>query len=339
MQKRFLIIRFSSMGDVILTTALVRCLRKAYPDCIIDFVVKKQFAEVLEGNPHINSLFFYNSDNKNELKNLISELKNNNYSHIIDIQKNIRSLTLRLKVPAKYKWKYSKHVVKRFMLIKFKINLYGKSVVPVYQRYFKAVEKLSVKYDGLGTEMFPSKSNIDKVSKWFEENGASQSRCLALAPGAYWDNKRWLPEYYIALANDLLTNKFDCVVLMGGKGEKELCEHIAGKINGKVLNASGIFSIGQSAAVLSFCKVLVSNDTGLLHMAQSVKTPVVGIFGPTSKELGFYPYGDKSRVAEVDEPCRPCTQMGKNHCPRKHFRCMKNISVAEVKKLVLAFSR
>lgn len=330
---KFLIIRFSSIGDIILATPLIRCLRAAFPHAQIDFLVKKEFASVLSGNPHItNIITFDKSDNRAELRRIRMQVLFTRYSMVFDIQKNIRSMIIGIGAKTGVAG-FSKKLLARELLIRFKKNTY-KEIKPVFLRYFEAVETLGVKYDGNGTEVFPSEIEKGLVETILNQNNITQaSPILVIAPGAQWENKRW-PADKFAKAADIYCSKTKAqVVLIGGETDIEICKLVQNHLKTDSLNLAGKLSLMGSAAMLGKAALVITNDTGMLHMAQAMKAPVVAVFGPTTRELGFFPLPEKSRVAEIEIQCRPCTQKGLHHCPEKHFRCMNDIRPETVAKL------
>jgi len=322
---KFLIIRFSSIGDIILTTPLVRCLRAKYPGAQIDFLVKKEFAVVLSGNPHINNILtFDKKDSRNELKRIRMHIIFSRYSVIFDIQKNIRSMLI-CAGSGTGVIGFSKKILARDLLIRFKINIY-KEVKPVFLRYFESVETLGVEYDGKGTEVYPQAEDTEKIAEILTHNNiASGSRILVVAPGAQWENKRWTTSGFAVAADTFCTQSGAEAVLIGGPGDVGICNSVQLQMKTSSLNLAGKLSLMESAALLGKAAMVFTNDTGMLHMAQAMKAPVVAVYGPTIRELGFFPLPENSRVAETEISCRPCTQKGLHSCPKKHFRCMNDI--------------
>jgi len=330
---KFVIIRFSSIGDVILTTPLVRCLRAKFPDAQIDFLVKKEFAVVLSQNPHLSNIITFDKKaGKGELSRIRKFVKQNNYTHILDIQRNIRSVFITAGSGAIVSG-FSKKLLERDLLIRFGKNIY-KEIKPVYLRYFESAEALSVKYDGKGTEVFPALSETEKVTGILDQHAiASGTPVLVIAPGAQWENKRWPVQAY-ATASDTFCNRTGAYpVLIGGPGDVEICNQVRDLMKTPSLNLAGKLSLMGSASLLGISKMVFTNDTGMLHMAQAMKTPVVAVYGPTTRELGFFPLPGNSKVAEIDISCRPCTQKGLHSCPKKHFRCMIDLKPEIVSNL------
>jgi lipopolysaccharide heptosyltransferase II len=332
---KFLIIRFSSIGDVILSTPLIRCLRAKFPECHIDFLVKKEFSVVLSQNPHISkTITFDKKAGKGELNRIRRLVRNNKYTHILDIQGNIRS-TLISAGSGATKSGFSKKLLARDILIRFGKNIYS-DIKPVYLRYFEAAHDFNLQYDGQGTEVFPDIVEEGAVSEILKQNNyCTGTPLLVIAPGAQWENKRWTTAGFADAADTFCLQTGASAVLIGGPGDIEICNLVKAAMKMPSLNLAGKLSLMGSASILGKASIVFTNDTGMLHMAQAMKAPVVAVYGPTTRELGFFPLPDKSRVAETDISCRPCTQKGLHHCPKKHFRCMNDIKPEMVSKLAL----
>jgi heptosyltransferase-2 len=223
------------------------------------------------------------------------------------------------------------------MLIWFKINLY-RHIKPVYERYFDSVSDFGIHYDKQGTVIHIPASKQEKVRIMLSDAGYAFSTPLVIiCPSATYFNKRWKPEGFIETAHHLIKEKSAFVVIHGGSEDTALCQQISEAIGERSISMAGLLSLSESAALLKFGTLVIANDSGLLHLAQSQKVPVVGIYGPTTRELGYFPVDMKSTVIETDISCRPCTHNGLNRCPRKHFRCMNDISAEHVIKAALQY--
>ncbi|MFA5972003.1 MAG: glycosyltransferase family 9 protein [Lentimicrobiaceae bacterium] len=330
---KFLIIRFSSIGDVILTTPLVRSLRAKYPAARIDFLVKKEFSIVLSQNPHLSNIITYDTKAaKGELAGIRKRIRENEYTHILDIQRNIRSILITTGSTA-IVTSFSKKLLARDILIRFGKNIY-KEIKPVYLRYFESAAALGAEYDGKGTEVFPAANEEVKVIEILKQNNIVPGMpILVIAPGAQWENKRWLAEGFAAAANTFCMKAGAYPVLIGGPGDIDTCTRVQNLMKLPSLNLAGKLNLMGSASLLGKAAMVFTNDTGMLHMAQAMKAPVVAVYGPTTRELGFFPLPENSRVAEIDISCRPCTQKGLHHCPKKHFRCMNDLKPEVVSNL------
>ncbi len=307
--KKILIIRLSSMGDILLATPLIRSIKKQNPTIQIDFLLKKEFVELLENNPHLTNIYEYSNESSAK-KELVTSLKLNKYDFVIDLQNNNRSRELTLKLNYKT-FHFKKNNVKKFLLVHFKINLL-KSAPPISVRYAKAA---SINLDTEGLDLFTE--NIANSSLKLNE------KYIGLCPGAKHFTKRWPKEYFIELGKMLETKGYK-VILFGGPDEMEITNEIAIQLDGS-LNLCNE-SILQTAANMKMCKAIYTNDSGTMHLACAVKVPVVAFFGSTVKEFGFYPYKTQNVVLEIKNlPCRPCTHIGRKSCPLNHFKCMTEI--------------
>jgi heptosyltransferase-2 len=325
--KKILIIRLSSMGDVILASPLIRAIKARYPNATIDFAVKKEFASLVQNNPHIHNLIRVDTSRMDES---ITAIRQNGYDWIVNIQKSSRASQL-LKGSGKARvTTYNKQRVNRFLLIRFKWNVY-KHIKPVIERYFEAAAAFHIRYDGQGTEVFYTREEETKIQQIMLEQGIGPNDpYITLCPGAKHKNKQWDPDGFVALAQQINQQLGTRLVLLGGPDDKEVCKHIQSKLHVPVINLAGKLSLLESAALLKKSSWVVTNDSGLMHLAQSQKTPVVAIFGPTVKEFGFYPLPGNATVVETSLACRPCTKMGADACPKGHHRCMKDISADRV---------
>lgn len=335
---KILVVRLSSIGDIILTTPLLRSLKNAFPDARITFVIKKQFEELLAFCPYIDELVTFDKKKGfGGLNKLKTYLGNQHFDLFLDIHKNWRSRYLRYGLHAKSIRSYRKLIFKRTLLIWFKINLYGK-VKPVYERYFDSVKDLGLKYDGQGTEIHTADSISKKVREILAGKGYDFTKPLVIiCPSANHYNKRWNPSGFVVTAQHLIREKSAFVVVHGGVEDTKLCSEISNSIGHQACSLAGSLSLAESASLLQFSRLVIANDTGLLHMAQSQKRPVIGIYGPTTRELGYFPIEKDSTVIEIPVSCRPCTHNGLESCPKKHFRCMNEITPEMVIQAALSY--
>jgi ADP-heptose:LPS heptosyltransferase len=330
---KILVIRLSSMGDVILTSHLIRILKKSYPEAQIDFAVSKQYSEIYKYNPNISNIFEYDKSLPNskiiELRNEF--LKSNGiekYDLIIDLQRNIRSMNLRNGIYNKLV-KVKKHRLNKLSLVYFKNGLMNptKSIPEIY---LESLSELGIKDDGKGLELWlPEEKDYDKYPPEIRNTNKNIER-IAIAPGAFHFTKRWLPEGFTGLIIKL-KEKFNAeIILIGGKSDIEICGQIKSGVNFKVSDYSGSESIIETARLIDSCDLLITNDTGVMHIAAARQVPVVAIFGSTIAAFGFSPFRVPNIIIEKQVPCRPCTHIGRDSCPKKHFNCMKLISAEDV---------
>ncbi len=317
---KILIIRLSSLGDILLSTPVLRSIKKKYPEAVIDFVVKKDFKDSVLFNPNLSRIYVYDKD---RLERLAAELNSRSYNLIIDIQNNFRSRALTRLLNTKT-LRFKKPAIKKMMLVWFKINLLGE-IKTIPERYAAAS---NVALDDRGLDLFLPHDILPSLDP--------QKRYIGFCPGAKHFTKRWLSEYFVEVGNGLVKSGY-IIVLFGGEAEKELCTELSAKINGciNMQNDNNLFHI---AANMKLCKLIISNDSGLMHTAAAVGTPVAAIFGSTVREFGFAPYGVKNLILENKSlSCRPCSHIGKSGCPKGHFNCMKEIRPQFVLKSVEKF--
>jgi lipopolysaccharide heptosyltransferase II len=257
------------------------------------------------------------------LAGLASELRARRYTHLLDLHDSFRTRLLRALVPGRWRT-YPKHRVARSALIHAKRNLYADSR-PVPERYFSAARDLDVKPDGDPPELFWAPEAGREVDDWLAIRSPTQHRALiALAPGAAHATKRWPQEHWLALVQLLIAQGFD-IALVGGAEDIVASTAISNAAPEQVLNAAGRFGLQGTAALLQRAAAVVSGDTGVMHMATAVGTPVVGLFGPTVEPFGFFPYTARARVVELALDCRPCSSKGGPRCPLGHHRCMRDM--------------
>jgi lipopolysaccharide heptosyltransferase II len=313
-----LAVRLSSIGDVLLTTPLLRAIRRRHPAARITVLTKLVHAPLLSHNPHVNQVLAIGSNRG--VAGIGAELRANRYTHKLDLHDSLRTRMLHLLVPGRWRT-YPKHRIARALLIHTKKNRYRDSR-PVAERYFDAARDLDVAPDGAPPDLFLSPEAVREAAEWLDRSGLAAKRPLiALAPGAAHATKRWPLDRWHVLVGRILTEGCD-VVLVGGNHDVALGEVLAAKAPGRVVNAAGQLGLQGTGAILQRARVLVSGDTGVMHMATAVETPVVALFGPTVRPFGYFPYSARSQVVELALSCRPCSSKGSSRCPLGHHRCL-----------------
>jgi lipopolysaccharide heptosyltransferase II len=311
-----LAIRFSSIGDILLTTPLLRAIRHRFPGGRITMVTKEQYVPLLSNNPHLDRVVGLAPNQT--LRALAAELRQERYTHRLDLHGSLRSVALRALVRGRWST-YPKHRIARAMLIRAKRDRY-RDRRPVAERYFSAAKELEVTPDGAPPDLVVGPEAEREAAEWLIASGLAGGRpIVALAPGAAHATKRWPLEHWGRLIDRLVQNGFG-VALVGGPADAARAATLAG--SPAVANAAGRLGLQGSAALLRRAAAAVSGDTGVMHMATAVRTPVVALFGPTVRAFGFAPYSDRSRVVELQLSCRPCSSQGGPRCPLGHHRCM-----------------
>jgi heptosyltransferase-2 len=321
-----LAVRFSSIGDVLLITPLLRALRRRHPEGRITVLTKSAFAPLLEDNPNVDALITLRTDDS--LPALAGRIRAGGFTHLLDLHDNLRSRVLRALVPGPWRG-YPKYRTARALLIHGKRDRYPLHR-PVAERYFAAARGLEVRPDGEPPEFFLGASAVGEVDRWVEHLGLGASRpLLAVAPGAAHATKRWPVEHWRALVDRSVAAGMD-VVVVGGAADTAIAEQVAAGRGSRSVSAAGTFGLQATGAVLRRAKALVSGDTGVMHMATGVGTPVVALFGPTVEAFGFFPYTRRAVVLQVDLACRPCSSKGGPVCPLGHHHCLVNIPPDDV---------
>jgi lipopolysaccharide heptosyltransferase II len=325
-----LVVRLSSIGDILLTTPLLRIVKQKFPQATLDFVTKLQFADLLAHNRHISQLFLFDSSGGwRALRKQKKLLTAKQYDLVLDLHKNWRSLFLTIGL-GKKRISFPKYYWKRWVLLHCGINLY-KRVVPVYQRYFSRLGSWGIEDDHAGLEFILSAEAQNWAEDFFRQNNLRQDgTVIALAPGAGFATKKWPAQNYCRLA-EFSIKETDCqILLLGSEKDRHASLLIRQVAAQRIHDLAAKTSLMQTGALLQKCKLLVCNDSGLMHMATALNVPLLAIFGPTTKELGFFPAGDSQVIEYHGLVCRPCTHIGSEKCPAGHFRCMLEITPEQV---------
>lgn len=314
-----LLVRFSSIGDILLTTPLIRALARRHPDAKLVYVTKRAMAPLVTEHPSVAEVVSLEPDES--VRHLAQRLRALVPTHGLDLHASLRSVALRLLVHCSWSG-FAKHKFARSVLISTKVDLYGPPM-PVAERYFEAARSLDVRPDGQPPQFFLSAGARDRVDRWLVEKGLANASVAALAPGAAHATKRWPIAHWIALAQRLRAAGY-AVVAVGGPDDRGLAQQVAPD------SPAGEFSLQETGALLARARVVVSGDTGVMHMATGVGTPVVALFGPTVEQFGFFPYRAPSIVMQRDLTCRPCSSSGTPECPLGHHRCLADLPAADV---------
>ncbi len=323
---RILLVRLSSMGDVILTTPLVRALRRRHPGAELTYLVKRPFAPLVSDHPALDRVIAYDPARRS-LLDLAAELRRLRFTHCLDLHGSLRSRALHWLVPGRWR-EYSKRRLPREVLIRFKRDTY-RDRVPEPERFFEAATGLDVRPDGDPPEIFTHPEADARADAWLRDQGLADARPVALVPGAAHATKRWPVESWSALAARLGAAGHALLVL-GGPDYAAECRAIAEAGGRRARSAAGAFGLQETAAALRRSALCVAGDTGVMHMASATRTPIVLLLGPTVGEFGFLPYHARITVLERDLPCRPCSAQGGPRCPLGHHRCLRDIAPDEV---------
>ena len=314
--QKVLIIRFSSLGDIVLTSPIIRCVKNQV-HCKIHFLTKVQYSQILDSNPHIDRLIIL-KDNINET---IKDLKSENYSHVIDLHNNLRSFRIKIHLRGVV-LNYKKQKFKRFLLLYFGLNSLKEHVV---DRYFNCVKKLNVKNDNNGLDYFLNKKTFVNIQK--------HDPFLVWCIGASFEQKTLSVSQIVNVCNNLSAR----VLLIGGHQELSKGDLIVkNSTNTNIDNFCGRLSIDESAYLIKHSSLVLTNDTGFMHIAAAFKKNIISFWGCTKPSLGFYPYMTKNKCLHIvfNEFAKPCSKHG-NFCRIRKDGCIKNLKSEKINDSIL----
>ncbi|WNB17131.1 glycosyltransferase family 9 protein [Marivirga arenosa] len=327
---KVLILRFSSIGDIVLTTPVIRAIKLQLDDVEVHYATKRAYANILENNHYVDKVHVL----EDKIDDLIQDLKAENYDYIVDLHNNLRSriIKLRLNKPSK---SFQKLNFEKWLMVNLKVDkLPNKHIV---DRYMEAASELGVKKDQFGLDYFiPEKDEIEK--EWLPES--HQKEYVAYVIGAQHNTKKLPFKRMVELCDKI--NK--PIVLVGGPDDAKMGERVEdffkktdfsepyeekltelGK-KAKVFNSCGKFNLNQSASIVKGATYVFTHDTGLMHIAAAFKKNIFCIWGNTIPMFGMYPYKTKFTILENNKVnCRPCSKIGYQKCPKGHFNCMNKI--------------
>lgn len=323
---KILVIRFSSLGDILLTTPVLRCLKLQRPDFSIHFVTKQEWAPLVERNPYVDKVHVLFRD----FPSLVQELKAERFDGILDLHGSLRSRRLCF-VMGKKAWRFNKQNVLKALIVHFKIK---RSVRHVVWRYIEACQQWGVCYDGQGLDFLISEDEYNFSKGLLPE--AFRPGFIAVTVGARHFTKTMPPEKLSVLLNTINRP----VALLGGRAEAEVASGLLKQLRCPAVHLAGRLPLGMSAAILQQAAGVLAHDTGLMHMAAALRKPMVVLWGSTTPALGMYPLypeGQQHLVGYSEVPglpCRPCHKIGRSRCPRGHFACMQRQDPEAIRQLL-----
>lgn len=324
---KILIIRFSSIGDIVLTTPVIRVLKKQLKDVELHYATKVEYRQLVESNPHVDKVHVL----EKSLSDLIKPLKEEKFDYIIDLHNNSKSLLIKSLLRTKSS-SFKKLNIEKWLAVNLKFNMLPNR--HIVDRYVDTVKSLGVKMDQTGLDYFiPHKDVVE--DDWLPEE--YRHDLVVFAIGAKFGTKR-LPKERIIEVCDKINKP---VILLGGKEDEEVGQYITDFFEKKnknepyekglkdlnkktiVFNGCGKFNLNQSASIIKKSIAVFTHDSGLMHIASAFEKHVYSIWGNTVPEFGMYPYRTKFTVFENNSlTCRPCSKIGHNECPVGHFNCM-----------------
>ena len=324
---KVLIIRFSSIGDIVLTTPVVRCIKQQVPGVELHYLTKNSFKSILAGNPYIDKINLLHDD----LNAIISILKAEHFDYIIDLHHNLRTLKVKRALRGAKAYSFKKLNVQKWILTALKINIMPR--VHIVDRYLNTAKILGIKNDGLGLDYFiPLEEEVSQQ----DIPAAHSLGFIGIVIGAALPTKQ-LP---IAKLQQLCSEINHPIILLGGPEDRNMGEEIAAIDPVKIYNSCGKFSLNESADLVRQAKLIITHDTGLMHIAAAFKKKIISVWGNTVPAFGMTPYfGDATQPVDYMEvkglACRPCSKIGYQRCPLGHFKCMNQQDVSQMVKLAM----
>lgn len=332
---KILVIRFSSIGDIVLISPVLRCIRAQRPEAEIHLLTKQVFAPVVSSNPNIDKIHYLEDD----LAKTITTLKAEHFDYVADLHHNLRTARVKSALGVKETYSFPKLNVQKWAYVNLKLNLLpDQSIV---ERYFEAVKPLGIVNDGQGLDYF-----IPELCKVTNDD----------IPTSHW------PGYVAAvIGGSYVTKKFPIekwqsfcaevpfpVILLGGPDDREEGRLIADQDPIKIYNSCGKFNLNESAHLIERARVVVTNDTGLMHIAAAFNRPVISLWGNTAPDFGMFPYYGSNNLKTRISPksvlmenrklsCHPCSKLGYGKCPKGHFKCMMELDVIRIVENVKKF--
>lgn len=320
---KILIIRLSSIGDVVLTTPVIRCLKRQLPSAELHFLCKPGMRAVVETNPYVDDVHTFRKDDAS----LVRRLRDEDFDYVVDLQKNRRSRRICRRLHRPYA-AFPKLNLRKLLLVLFKWNCMPD--VHIVDRYFRAVARLGVKNDGLGLDFFTEEKDVQELKRF-----PLPEAYVALAVGSQHATKQ-LP---FEKMDEIIGGSRLPVVLLGDSRDALIAGRLQARHSGHCLNLCGQLSLRASAACVAGAHTVLTGDTGLMHIAAAFGKRTVSVWGNTVPALGMYPYMPRHPenaliVENKDCPCRPCSKLGHARCPHEHFRCMNGIPAARIINLL-----
>ncbi len=327
--RRILLIRLSSLGDIILTTPVLRLLRETYPTARIDYMLKAEFQDLLRSHPCVDRLLPV--DTRRPLWHAIRLLRETQYDLVLDLHRTLRSFWLYACSRTRRRFAYCKYTWRRALFVHGKWNTLS-DTPPVPERYASPLRRLGVTGPLPQTEIHVDEESQLAVERHLADMDlpTGARRYIAVAPGSRWQTKQWPVERFAAAAQALAARNHATIVILGDRYDRPLVQTFRQGVTVPVIDTVGQLPLMQTAALLQQCHLLLCNDSGLMHMATALRVPVVAVFGPTVREFGFYPFQAAAEVVSHSLPCRPCTTKGAKRCPRGHHDCMQQIAPEQV---------
>ena len=321
-QQTFLVIQTAFLGDLVLATAVVEKLKSCYPQSKIDFLVKKENANVLANNPNLNRVYTFDKDKKYaELFRLLKEIRSQKYSYVINLQRFASTGFLTAFSGGNQTVGYNKNPFSLLFSKRISHKVDGRHEV---ERNQLLIESITDNLPAM-PKIYPSTVDFDFVDRF------TNAPFVTIAPASVWFTKQWPFKKWVELILNIQPGIK--VYLLGGPSDIDLCQSISALLQNRknIEILAGKLTILQSGALMKFAQMNFVNDSGPMHLASAMNAPVTAIYCSTVPEFGFGPLSDIKKIVEYKGlACRPCGLHGLKSCPLGHFKCAENIGFKEV---------
>ena len=330
---KILLVRFGSLGDAVLVTATFGPLREHFPDAEIWLLTKSRYAELFENDPRLSGVLRW--DPEGSFRKQMAALRGMGFDLCVDLHANLRSRLVGGFLPAKCIRYRKRRLARMAMVYAKRLPVRARTVLDLYGA---PLSRMGIEREADCPRIFLDASTVSKVTQDLERRGVrEEDEVVGVHPGARWETKRWEAKGFAQVCDRLLENGRKCL-LLGDEGDTPFVQEVVGRMSRVPIVLAGELGLRELTAVIQRCRVLLCNDSGPMHIATAVGTPVVAIFGPTHPKLGFAPVGEHDAVLTADLSCSPCSLHGEKACKFSHRRCMEAILpdqvMAEVERIV-----
>ena len=321
-----LVLRLSSVGDIVLTEPVVAALRESFPGAAIGCVVKAQFRDLVASHPALSCVHVLDTSSSGGTASLVREIRDARYSAVVDLHRNARTARIVRASGIPVRTAYHKRELRDAVRVRLLRRPFRASKLLV-QRYLDALGPLGVHAPCVRPRLYVGDRDAEAGREFLGRSGVGAEPFVAVVPGSMWATKRWSSGNYARLSAGLISDLGLRVVLLGAPGERELCGDVARQAGAGVTNAAGETTLGETAAVIARARLYIGNDSGPTHMAMALGVPSVALFGPT--DPGQFDFRGDSAVYR-DLECSACSFYGGERCHLGHWDCMRSIAPHDV---------
>lgn len=337
---RILVLRLSSLGDIVLTSSFLQGCRQMAPEARVDLAVRDDYVALARALPGVERVLEVpRAAGAARLLRIGSDWARAGYTHVFDLHRSLRSRLLTWRLRGRLRRGFHKQELPRWALIHLRRDVYARfgGTLAMRERLFEPLRRLGVQTPIPETRLIVPEPSAWRLARRLRTAGmAPPCRLIGVAPGARWESKRWPTARWIELLRELARHIEHRFVLVGAPDERVLCARVQAALPEHCLDLCGRIDLLETAALLGRCDVVVTHDSGLMHVAEAMGRPVVALFGPTTPRFGYAPYRDLSRVLYEPPVCSPCSKNGSRPCHRPTHECMLNLDVEGVSAATLS---